>query len=282
MCKLLKITRSYYYKVMAIKNNIKEVDKIFLEHGISKKELEEKIKTIYVNSKSNYGCRKIAKTLETMGIFISPYKVLKITTRLNLISGYMIKKSKPYNKPTTQNNNCDNLLKQNFNVEYPNKIMTSDLTYIAVKSKFYYVCFIVDLFNREITSYSISDSHDSKMVLEALKTSSINLLDLEMFHSDRGGEFKNQQLENLLNIFDVKKSMSKPGCPFDNAVSESLFSIFKREWAKPKYDDKIYLEQDVKDFVHWYNYFRIHSTLNYKTPIQYKIETYENICLQKT
>lgn len=107
-------------------------------------------------------------------------------------------------------------------------------------------------------------------------------MNLKFFHSDRGREFKNQQLENLLTNFGVKQSMSKPGCPFDNAVSESLFSVFKREWAKPKYDNKVELEQDVKDFVHWYNYFRIHSTLNYKTPIQYKLETYENICLQKT
>ncbi|MGL5021537.1 MAG: IS3 family transposase, partial [Mycoplasmatales bacterium] len=281
MCSLLEVSRRYYYKVISIKKNLNEVDKIFIEYGIYNFELEEKIKKIYASSRNNYGCRKISKTLEMMGIIISPYKVLKITKKLNLISGYMIKKSKPYNKSLAKSDNYNNLLLQNFSVEHPDKTMTSDLTYIKVKTKFYYVCFIIDLFNREITSYSVSSRHDSKMVLDALNNSQINLSKLEIFHSDRGGEFKGEKLKKIFDLHNIKKSTSKAGCPFDNAVSESLFSIFKREWAKPKYDTEFQLEKDVIEFVHWYNYFRIHSTLNYKTPIQYKLETYEKFCLQK-
>lgn len=271
MCSYLKISRSSYYKIIKTKDSLIFVDKIFDEFGITSLQLEDKILSIYKSSRNNYGSRKISKTLEAMNIPISSYKVLKITKRLGLRSGYSTSTSKPYNSFKQPKDSNPNILNQNFTSLEPNLIVTSDLTYIKVNSKFYYICFLVDLFNREITSHEISSKHDTQLVIDCIKSSSTNFSDLMIFHSDRGGEFRGTNLVKLLESKNIEKSMSKPGCPFDNAVSESLFGIFKREWAKQKYFSEMDLRRDVTDFVHWYNYFRIHSTLNYSSPVQYRL-----------
>jgi transposase InsO family protein len=274
MCLFLEISRSWYYKCVSVKKAVSKVDKVFQEYGITSEELDKKVTNIYTESKRNYGSRKISKQLLKQNVKMSRYKVLKITKRLNLPPEYVISKAKPYKSFKQPDDSCENLLMQNFSSNEPGKIVTSDLSYIKVKNKFYYICFIVDLFNREIMSYSISDKHNTEMVLNAVSNYT-EFTNLEIFHSDRGGEFRGLEFVNLLLDNDIKQSMSKPGCPFDNAVSESLFNIYKREWAA-LYNDIIELEAHVKEFVRWYNYFRIHSSNDYLTPVEMKFLYFEN------
>jgi len=274
MCLFLNISRSWYYKILAVQKAVKTIDKIFEEYGIASTELDKKIRAIYFDSRKNYGSRKISKQLQRQGINMSRYKVLKITKRLNLPSEYIISKTKPYASFKQPDDSCKNLLNQNFISDEPNKIVTSDLSYIKIRNKFYYICFIVDLFNREITSYSISDRHNTEAVLQAISNYD-KFTDLSIFHSDRGGEFRGTELVELLSENNIEQSMSKPGCPFDNAVSESLFNIFKREWAV-QYNDIIELEAHVKEFVKWYNHFRIHSSNDYLTPIEMRLQHFES------
>ncbi len=141
--------------------------------------------------------------------------------------------------------------------------------HIPFKTSFIYICFVVDLYNREILAHGVSDKHDSNFVYDTL--TKINLNRVDIFHSDRGSEFLNHKIHDLLISHGVKQSASRPGCPYDNAVSENLFGIFKREWMKGKYHSIEELQNDVDDFVNNYNYFRVHSTLNYQAPIEYRL-----------
>ena len=139
---------------------------------------------------------------------------------------------------------------------------------------------MINLYSREILAFNISNKHDSEMVINAFNTLKTIHNEIEIFHSDRGGEFRSDKFASILAEADIDASMSKPGCPFDNAVSESLFNIFKREWAI-KYNDIIELEIHVQEFVDYYNKFRIHGTINYMTPTEARLKFYENNCLLK-
>ncbi len=57
-----------------------------------------------------------------------------------------------------------------------------------------------------------------------------NLRDIHIFHTDRGNEFKNQTMEELRKTFDIKRSLSHKGCPYDNAVAEAAFKVIKFIW----------------------------------------------------
>ncbi|MFL2080065.1 DDE-type integrase/transposase/recombinase, partial [Marinilactibacillus psychrotolerans] len=85
-------------------------------------------------------------------------------------------------------------------------------------NKWFYVCFILDLFNREIIGYSAGPNKTADLVLQALATVKGDLDTVKVFHTDRGKEFDNHILDELLGTFDIVRSLSRKGNPYDNAV----------------------------------------------------------------
>ncbi|MGL4382325.1 MAG: IS3 family transposase [Bacilli bacterium] len=240
--------------------------------------VDKEVKRVFDLNNAIYGSRRISHFINkgNCGFKVSRFIVNESMKRQKLISKYCKNKSfKPYaNKVLTNVKVVANLLKQNFDNYRLNEVITSDLTYVPNDKRFFYICFLLDLYNREIVGFSTSEHHDTEMVIEAFEKANIDKREFKIFHTDRGGEFKGEKLIDFLAEHDVARSMSKPGCPFDNAPSERLFRIFKTEWMKPSYNDIIELQADVKEFVHWYNHFRIHSSLNYQTPVEKRLIEY--------
>lgn len=133
------------------------------------------------------------------------------------------------------------------------------------------MCILLDLFNREIIGHSAGARKDAKLVYKAFTTVKNNLDNINIFHTDRGNEFKNNVIDGLIDTFNIKRSLSKKGCPYDNAVAEATFKVFKTEFAYPNnFETLEQLNLELFDYVHWYNNLRIHSSLNYLTPVEYK------------
>jgi transposase InsO family protein len=98
-----------------------------------------------------------------------------------------------------------------------------------------------------------------------------SLEDIRLFHTDRGNEFKNQAIEEILEAFDIKRSLSHKGCPYDNAVAEATFKIIKTEFVwNETFETTEELRLKLFDYVHWYNHCRLHSSLGYQTPVEYR------------
>ncbi|WP_424527455.1 transposase [Spiroplasma endosymbiont of Glossina fuscipes fuscipes] len=130
---------------------------------------------------------------------------------------------------------------------------------------------LIDLFNREIISYDVSSHKDAKLVESTFNKLNFSLENIKIFHTDQGSEFNNSTIYKLLTKNNVQKSYSKPGYPYDNAVAESTYKILKTELVKNKKFKSIEeFKLELFDYVNWYNNTRIHSKLNYLSPIQYK------------
>ena len=86
-----------------------------------------------------------------------------------------------------------------------------------------YICVLVNLFNREIIGYSSGRSKTADLVKQAFQSVKGNLKDTQIFHIDRGNEFKNQTIDETLKAFEIHRSLSHKGCPYDNAVTEATF-----------------------------------------------------------
>jgi len=94
---------------------------------------------------------------------------------------------------------------------------------------------------------------------------------VQIFHTDRGNEFKNEAIDTLLSTFKIERSLSKKGSPYDNAVAEATFKIFKMEFIyQQKFETLEDLERELFDYVNWYNNERIHGSLGYLTPVEFK------------
>lgn len=95
-----------------------------------------------------------------------------------------------------------------------------------------------------------------------------------MFHSDRGSEFKNAMIDQVIETFQIKRSLSMKGCPYNNAVAEAAFKIFKTEFVHGRnFDSLSQLRHELAQYIDWFNNTRIHGSLNYLTPIQFRQQT---------
>ena len=148
---------------------------------------------------------------------------------LGLYSAYTHKKYrhvvKKYNESETPN-----LLDRQFKSKEPFASVVSDLTYVRVGTKWQYICILLDLHNREIIGFSFGKRKNAELVKSAFATVKTNLYQIQMFHTDRGSEFDNALIDDLLDVFHIKRSLSLKGCPYDNAVAEATFKIFKAEF----------------------------------------------------
>ncbi len=219
MCEVLKINRSLVYYTPKEKS--------------CDSKLENEIIAIFKSSRNNYGIRKIKKELDKKGYQVSRRKIAHTMRKYGLVSNYTVKQYKVY-KSKCNEENTSNIVNRAFDRKKPLEIVVSDLTYVNVNGKWNYICILLDLYNREIIGYAAGKNKDANLVYKAFTKIEKPLEDIEILHTDRGNEFKNKVIDGLLAIFNINRSLSKKGCPYDNAVAEATFKVVKTEFALNK------------------------------------------------
>jgi len=190
--------------------------------------------------------------------------------RRGLTSAYTRKKYKNHSSKCNEAA-LPNLLDRQFDGHAPLAAVVSDLTYVRVGQKWQYACILLDLHNREIIGYSSGTHKDAVLVRAAFAKVNANLAQIQMFHTDRGSEFDNALIDELLDAFHISRSLSLRGKPLDNAVAEATFKLIKTEFINRRiFDTAEQLALELADYVHWFNYIRIHGSLGYLSPIQFK------------
>ena len=256
MCKCLDIARSTYY--YDVKSKPGETD------------LEDCIEEIFISNRKAYGSRKIKVELHKKGKAVSRRKICSIMKKRNLESVYAISRFKVHRGGCNEAP-IPNELDRQFNGHEQYAVVVSDLTYVRVNYKWNYICILLDLFNREIIGYSAGPQKDATLVYDAFATITTNLAKIQMFHTDRGSEFNNQIIDEVLETFHIKRSLSLKGCPYDNAVAESTFKIFKAEFVYGRnFQSLAQLKMELGDYINWFNNIRIHSSLGYLSPKEFK------------
>lgn len=256
MCHVLQVNRSTYYYESKQHSD---------ESG-----LVSEIKEIFRTSRNNYGTRKIKKELMNTGKQVSRRRIGRIMKQEGLVSNYTTAQFKPQ-KDICNESKTQNILGRQFHGQGYRDVVISDLTYVRVGACWNYICVLVDLYNREIIGYSVGEDKTAELVKAAFQSVEGSLEDIRLFHTDRGNEFKNQTIEELLEMFHIKRSLSHKGCPYDNAVAEATFKIIKTEFVwNETFADLRELKLKLWDYIHWYNHHRIHSSLGYQTPVQYR------------
>ncbi|OUQ07024.1 hypothetical protein B5E92_10010 [Erysipelatoclostridium sp. An15] len=123
-----------------------------------------------------------------------------------------------------------------------------------------------------MVGYVASKNKNSKLVKKALYSIKYDLRKINLFHSDRRSEFKNEDIEKVLKTFNINRLLSAKGCPYDNAVAEATYKIIKTEFAfNKRFESLEELELELFDYINWYNNVRIHGSLGYKTPVEFRM-----------
>jgi len=261
MCKLLKVSRSLvYYHLNNKESNSSNEDS----------EIEKHIIKIFHRSKNNYGTRKIKVELENLGHQVSRRRIARIMKENALVSNYTVAQYKVYSKGCNESK-ISNILDRQFDNRYKLEVAVSDLTYVRVGSKWNYVCTLVDLYNREVIGYSAGPNKDASLIEKALLRCGYPLKDIKVFHSDRGREYDNKKIDNILETFEIERYLSRKGNPYDNAVIEAMNKVLKVEFIyQNKFETLEELELQLAEYIYWYNHIRIHGSLGYISPIEYR------------
>lgn len=274
MCQVLNVSYSGYYrhKSKTISNRIRTMNAI-----------KEKITSIYFESKQRYGSPRITTELNALGFKVSRITVAKYMKQEGLRS----KLSKKFKVTTNSKHNylvVENILNRQFSVSEPSKVWVSDITYIHTKEGFLYLTTIMDLYDRKIIGWSLSNgmsTQETTLTAWRMAIKNRNVKSGLIFHSDRGVQYANTKFANMLESYKVTRSMSRKGNCWDNAVAESFFKSLKTELI---YGNKLISKEQMKleifEYIEiWYNRKRRHSSLNYQTIQEFNNQTniYKNV-----
>lgn len=229
--------------------------------------------------KYSYGYPRMYKELLSMGYICGKNKIARIMSKYGIRA-----KIKRKWKATTDSNHkypiAPNLLKQNFNIDSPNKVWVSDITYVWTKEGWLYLAIILDLYSRKIVGWSMDSRMKKELVINALKQACMNRKPKKgiIFHSDRGSQYASKDVQNYLINHGFIQSMSAKGNCYDNAVAESFFKTLKSECIYFKtFINRIEAKLTIFDYIEiFYNKERRHSVLGYISP-----DNFENYNFKK-
>ena len=222
-----------------------------------------------------YGSPRVYHSLKSRGISCC---LNTVASRMKAL-GLKVKRKNKFVVKTTDSNHTFPVAPRLFKVEDalpqgPNEIWAGDITYLRVDSCFYYLSVVLDIFNREVIGWSVDSSLVTEGVLKALKNAIlVQGTDAQViFHSDRGSQYASQQFRSFLAQNEVIPSMSRKGNCYDNAFVESFFKTLKSDLRNMKIVlTKENLVSELFKYIEiWYNRRRIHSSLDYISPIEFK------------
>lgn len=266
LCEALSISRGTYYNRI-VKNHQPTIQEN------RRNEMRTLIKKVFDESDQIYGADKIVAVLKTQGIHTSKKYVLKLMNEMGLCS--IANQAK---KNYLKLNKKKNLLRRQFTVNTPNTVWVSDVTEFCVKNYKLYTCAIVDLFSRKVVSYKISLRNSTQLVTATFKSAfaARGCPTGLMFHSDRGSPYTSTAFRKLLQSKNVVQSFSDSGKPIDNAVSESFFSLLKKEELyRRNYRSEKEFRESVAKYIKKFNSERPHGAIKNKAPDQYEREYFQ-------
>ena len=269
LCKVMNINRSGFYKWLSRRSNPSTRE---INRNDACRIFEE-----YHNKFPSHGYRWLnAKICLDLGVVYSDNYAHKICKFLNIKSES--KHFKRYGKRVNREiKNFPNYILAELNPLRPFQIIVSDMTAFWANKQYYELTLFMDLFNNEIVAFSLSNKRGDPSsyhigMAKVIEEKNKKYTDLEMIlHSDQGSVYCSKRFNESLHLYNIIHSTSKPGKPTENGAMEAINGWIKEELF---IDFNINLSNDIyksiEDYIHYFNFERPQSALNYLTPHQFK------------
>jgi len=272
MCRVLEVSKAGYYA--------------WRERPCSKRSqfderLLTKVKMIHRTSRETYGSPRVHAQLRE-GTHVGKKRV----ARLMKAAGIVVRIRRRFRITTTSRHDhpiAPNALRRRFGIAQVRAIdrcWASDITYIETLQGWLYLAVILDLRSRRVIGWSMSQSLEERIVLEALRMALAGRQPTRgvLFHSDRGSQYTGRACRRLLRAHGLRSSMSRKGDCWDNAVIESFNATIKTELIhRVKWMTRGQARAAIYEYIEvWYNARRLHSTLGYVSPIEFEQRELQN------
>lgn len=263
LCGWLAVSRSGYYKWRSRRLSIR---------ALRNQTLLVKVKRIYDESRTAYGSPRVHAQLLREGEQASRGRVERLMRKAGLVG----KAARVYRRKALPSVFFHSLPNLRLDIPEPdgiNQQWVGDVTYLKVSGQWRYLAVVMDLYSRRIIGWKLDKHRTAEVTRDALRQAlrhrKIN--PGLIFHTDRGSEYGAWLLQNELKRHGMLSSMNRAESVTDNAHMESFFRSMKTETTKGvEYKTEHELRMALAGYIDgFYNTKRLHSSLGYKTPIEY-------------
>ena len=262
MCQLAGVSRASYYRHWAASAPRAE-----------ETELRDLVQRLALTHRF-YGYRRITEMVRREGWPVNRKRIARIMREDNLLA-----LKKPVFRPATTDSRHSWIVWPNLarwlEVTDFNQLWVADITYVRLSEAFVFLAVILDAFSRKVVGWAMADHLRASLALDALQMA---LASREVtrgalvHHSDRGIQYACDDYIARLQLAGIQPSMSRAGCPYDNAMAESFMKTLKAEEVDGKdYRDLADARARIGDFIEaTYNRHRLHSALRYRSPEEFE------------
>lgn len=265
LCKLLHIAKSAYYKWATGKKS---------QRFIENEDIADKIEEIHTKNPDK-GYRRINDDLRhDYNIHVNDKRILRICRAKSIKSTIKYSSHSCTKRARNPQYIAENLLARKFHADRPNEKWLTDVTefkwFDGLAVHKIYLSAILDLYDRRIVSYVISDKNDNPLVFKTFdKAVRKNPEAQPLFHSDRGYQYTNRTFHKKLERAGMTQSMSRVAHCIDNGPMEGFWGILKREcYYGKQFFSKLALVHAIVNYISYYNSRRVQRRLGILTPIE--------------
>jgi len=264
LCKTLEVSESGYYAWRSREAS---------HHSREDARLSAEIQQIFLDHRQVYGSPRIHAVLKARGIHCSRKRVVRLMQQLGLCAQF-----KKRRKPTTKSNPharfALNRLERNFEASQPNSKWVTDTKAVETVEGWLFIAAILDLFSRMVVGWAMGPKEDGELVELALRMAVARRRPEAglLHHSDRGSEFTCDRYQTALRELDIEVSMSRTANCWDNAAMESFFATLTKECTdRTHWQTRQQARSAIFEYLEcFYNPIRLHSTLQYCSPLAFE------------
>jgi putative transposase len=266
MCRVLEVSKAGYYAWRA---------RPLCERVRADDVLRDRIRQIHQRVKGRYGSPRVHQELRALGVACGKHRV----ARLMRTAGLQAQRPRRFRVTTKSDHlhaTSQNLLARDFAIRTelaPQPVWMADITYLPTREGWLYLAIVLDRATRRVVGWALRPRLDQALSLSALRMALTHQQPGGgLHHSDRGLQYACRAYRELLTDAGFTASMSRLGDCWDNAVVESFFATLTKELLI----DGIFHTRDdarhaVFEFIEiWYNRQRRHSSLGYRTPVEFE------------
>jgi len=238
------------------------------------------IRAAHKRTRQTYGAERLQEDLAEHGVRVGICRIKRIRRKL----GIRCKQKRKF-KATTDSRHklpvAENILGQQFTVTEPNKVWTSDITYVPTDEGWLYVAGHKDLFSGTIVGYAMGERLTRNLISQSLIRAVTAKRPAEglIHHSDRGSQYCSHEFRNILEQYGLTASMSRKGNCYDNAPMESFWGTLKQELVHHRrYRTRQEAIQDITEYIEiFYNRQRLQARLGFLSPAVYEQRFYAGL-----
>jgi putative transposase len=263
MCRVLGVSRSGFHAWARRAPS---------DRALADARLLERITRVHRKSRGTYGACRVHAALRQQGIRVGRKRVERLM-RASGLSGKLPRKGMKTTIRVAGLRAADDLVRRDFTPSAPNQLWVADIKYVPTAAGWLYLAAVVDCFSRRVVGWSMRDDLHARLVVDALEMAVARRRPKPglVHHSDQGSQYVSLIFGERCRDAEIEVSM---GCTaaYDNAVAESFFaSLTKDLLRRQSFRTRAEARSAVFDYIEaFYNPIRLHSTLDYHSPVDYE------------